>query len=1196
MSIMKERAYEYLVDSKGEGGLVCDLDRSPMVDQPTLIIGLGGTGIDAMLNAKYVIQRKMLAPEGKKKPGRLAFVAVDTDKNAFAEKRVGDVRVDKSEEVCIEEPKLAGYMNNPDLIPQEYLRDWLCKGINATAITYGAGGIRQCGRFMLINQAQKFIDHISKIVGEIWGAGDEKGAAFKPETPVNVYILTGVSGGTGSGTYLDVAYLVREIIVNQMHRKARMRGFIFMPDVNLCKVQDPGAREYIPVNGYAALRELDFWMNAERGRSFRQQYTATVTINTVEKPFDDLCCLVSPNGSLPEDYSNCMKTTGEALMNILTAPAEGEGSGLSFEGYVTNLNAMLTAASIKNTYSGNYVYAAMGMDEQRLQLDSLANYLAYHLLLRVNSLFEREPLKDEVEAVFKKELKLDHRIGLLRLFDKTIPAAPFNEPVRSLDDFKNAIKDHHHADVLNGDVLDDELKMWVSHCESVYNKSQNDILEECSTALKLLVEKYFRDMGYGPYYAHRMLHNTEVGKPDILKRLEEEKNAVAAFINTASDREDQLKKTMNAAKDSAERNRWIPIVNKTKYDEYTEAAYQYYNHIRYTKFALIAYNFYNRMITAAADYNNRVVERFSELLRCLTEVFKANSDIVTNVERDGNTHTWNVGNFNKIRASVEKALEDLKNSGKEDILVSEFLSWMLDEREAWVGDEGGLGGSFSRFVSLKFRELMDQSMEETYKDMHNLTSDEQLRQHMLGTVLPKLQSGAKVLYTPDGMLSPIENAPCRSMIQVPSAATVISAAADDYAKHSHLNCDVVPSKRQGSLFWFQANLGMPMYAHNALRSYQTSHDVYGKVDNHCGRYLKMGAGNNWRELLPPLMPEATWEYAGYKNDQRAKMNAATRDMFLKGWDCGLVLPIAKDNAEYAPGMLESKQSQVYVLGVTDKAAFDALMSECPLSAEQLDQLVHGGKVSATQQLTKAVEAYAARLAAFNKDGWEPDPRAKFKNDVFTKLRGGQIIDQHMDDEARTRLILCENILWTPDLVMKMNAQFKLKQRLLATQEACRKYLESAGSEDKEIENFANALIYGLYRPSAPKVFQLDGADVNVPTRMLMTITDYKLAPVSDPFYALFVKYTSFTEEEKEVMERIVKVRESMMNNEMNTGNTARYDRYVNMVRMVDNSMKNRLQAIDNDVTFNKPEIRKFYSEMRKHFALFLPENGMGGMM
>lgn len=1176
MTPMESRARQYLVDSKGEGGLVCELDRSPMVDEPTLIIGLGGTGIDAMLQAKYVIQRKMLPSDNKAKPDRLAFLAMDTDEKSFSDKRVGDVTIDEIEKLLINEPKLATFMKNPELIPQDYQREWLCRGINADNIKFGAGGIRQCGRFMLINQAQTFIDKVKQTVGQIWGAGKQNGAGFAIDTPIDVYVMTGVGGGTGSGTFLDVAFLLREIITKQMSRAVRMRGFIFMPDVNLCRVKDSATCEYIKANGYAALRELDFWMDSSRGRSFRQQYTSTVTIDTLEQPFD-LCFLVSPNGSMPDDYTNCMKTTGEAMMNVLSASEpDPAGNTFGFESYITNLVGMMQAASQNNTYSGNYIYASMGMDEQRLQLDSMANYLAYCLLLKVNGMFDRSPIKEEVEGLFTKTLKLDIKKGLWRLFDKPMPAKPFNSVVRNLDDFSKAIAGYKKKNVLDDGVLEQELKLWETQCKAMYSANLNAILEETQEALKYQIETYFRDLKFGPYYAHRMLHNIQPGELDLIKRLTDEQNALLASMTGLDEQEDNLARMAAEALDSARRNRYVPLVGPGKYKEYVQAIFRLYDHKRYSDFVPIAVNFYTRLINDVKEYNNLIVERFATLLETLTEVFKNNSDIMTNVDKDGTIHTWNVGNFASIRASVDQAMLLLKHQGKEDELVTEFLAFMLEERKAWVGDEGNLGKSFSSFVSDKFHDLMSLNMEETYKQMFNLTSDQQLMSHMNGVVLPRLEAGAKVLYTPDATLSSLDKAPSRAMVNVPNLAQNIFTAVNSYVRAKGLNADVYGSKRVGSLFWFQGSCGLPLYAHDALTVYQTSHDVQGKVDKHLGRYLKMSAAENWEKLIPPLMPETTWKYAHYENPEWSKRFAATRAMLERAWKEELVQPLDGNG--------------VYVLATVDREAYETLIGEAPITTEDRQKLEKGGTTVASTIKCDVgqAKAYVAKIQDFLENGWQPNQTLRFKDDNFNMLMGGaHVVNRTTEQELHDRQILTENILWTPDMATRTAEQLKLKLELKKVLSDIQIFLDSYDNVQKEMYAFADSLTYGLYRMTAPKVFQLDTSGTNLATFTLITIEDYKAAP-KDPFYALYLKYMKLTDDQKKTMEVIRKQRQTLMNKEMSTCDARRYNAYCKIVKNVIGPMEQRLEDINMSVDFKYPEIREFYINMIDHLTIFLP--------
>lgn len=67
------------------GGIVSEKIRVDTIDNPILIIGLGGTGIDALLRLKYQINRRFKLPQdpvSKKKmdkPDNVEFLAFETN-------------------------------------------------------------------------------------------------------------------------------------------------------------------------------------------------------------------------------------------------------------------------------------------------------------------------------------------------------------------------------------------------------------------------------------------------------------------------------------------------------------------------------------------------------------------------------------------------------------------------------------------------------------------------------------------------------------------------------------------------------------------------------------------------------------------------------------------------------------------------------------------------------------------------------------------------------------------------------------------------------------------------------------------------------------------------------------------------------------------------------------------------------------
>jgi len=104
----------------------------------------------------------------------------------------------------------------------------------------------------------------------------------------------------------------------------------------------------------------------------------------------------------------------------------------------------------------------------------------------------------------------------------------------------------------------------------------------------------------------------------------------------------------------------------------------------------------------------------------------------------------------------------------------------------------------------------------------------------------------------------------------------------------------------------------------------------------------------------------------------------------------------------------------------------------------------------------------------------------------------------------------------------------------------------------------------------------------------MNVTDFGMAPRTDPSYALFLKYLTLDAELKETMRRIVEARKARMNRAMAIGDTALYQAYCTRAQSFNAFMKKRIEAICDDASFDKPEILEFYRDVCAVFETFLP--------
>ena len=102
--------------------------------------------------------------------------------------------------------------------------------------------------FEIIEKSDAFVNRVSNLITEA-----KKG--FAGGVDVNVHIFSGLGGGTGAGTFLDVCYLVQKALDDIGEGgHALTLGYFFLPDVNLSVPQvaaNPNISGYIMPNGFA---------------------------------------------------------------------------------------------------------------------------------------------------------------------------------------------------------------------------------------------------------------------------------------------------------------------------------------------------------------------------------------------------------------------------------------------------------------------------------------------------------------------------------------------------------------------------------------------------------------------------------------------------------------------------------------------------------------------------------------------------------------------------------------------------------------------------------------------------------------------------------------------------------------------------------------------------------------------------------
>lgn len=273
-----------------------------------LIIGLGGTGVAAVKELKRM---RASLPEDEQK--RLFLLAIDTDENDLKE-------LDPEEKVLLD-------ARPQDLVKWSDVKRFLNldeEGVSAAdiAAAAGAGGRRALGRAKLFHKAQ---DVYNKTLSKLRQATSH---GVGGDGQVRVAIVASLAGGTGSGTHLDVAYMLRLIAERNPGWAMLVYGFFLLPgffqDIN-------NVRNYAKGNTYAALLELDYYMdNVDKFRLSnrfvhgRQGEPGFISVDS--KPYDYVFLadnLTAKGASIRPGRENQAEYLGLAVYDVVVGPSAG---------------------------------------------------------------------------------------------------------------------------------------------------------------------------------------------------------------------------------------------------------------------------------------------------------------------------------------------------------------------------------------------------------------------------------------------------------------------------------------------------------------------------------------------------------------------------------------------------------------------------------------------------------------------------------------------------------------------------------------------------------------------------------------------------------------------------------------------------------------------------------------------------------
>jgi hypothetical protein len=238
---------------------------------PSLVIGLGGTGKRALTHLK----RRIFDTYGREDLPWVRLLSIDTDDGAVSNPPVISQNSGQQIELGLNEMRVIDQSDTPKIISNldapenRHIKEWYpdpMMNVDFPKAAKGSGQVRMFGRIGLykgenLYTTYRWLQQAAQDVSDPAAWDEYKGFNIDPGTQF-VYVICSLCGGTGSGMFLDIAYLLRKIIgVDPSTR--RFVGMFVMPEVYEPVVENAHLKR-IYANSYAALRELDYLMNSPR--------------------------------------------------------------------------------------------------------------------------------------------------------------------------------------------------------------------------------------------------------------------------------------------------------------------------------------------------------------------------------------------------------------------------------------------------------------------------------------------------------------------------------------------------------------------------------------------------------------------------------------------------------------------------------------------------------------------------------------------------------------------------------------------------------------------------------------------------------------------------------------------------------------------------------------------------------------------
>ncbi|MBI2837555.1 MAG: hypothetical protein HYX75_04535 [Acidobacteria bacterium] len=266
---------------------------------PIIVLGIGGTGMKALLQLKRMIAESRAG--GLKSLPAVRLLCIDSDDlirpKASPDPHIAieDISLDPVNEFL--KLDIPGNVSYADL---DRARSWFPKELEyyIPDLSTGCKQYKPLGRLLFGWNYPKVLKLVEPLRDMVDSALLRKLGVTQVEDPM-IFIVSSLCGGTGAGMFLDAAYMQTNLWKRKWSRfNTKVCGLLALPSVFADITQ---ASERIRSNAYASMKELDHFMNKDvymdPERAFRSDYPYVEHPEVYQAaPFDRVFLFDNSNG------------------------------------------------------------------------------------------------------------------------------------------------------------------------------------------------------------------------------------------------------------------------------------------------------------------------------------------------------------------------------------------------------------------------------------------------------------------------------------------------------------------------------------------------------------------------------------------------------------------------------------------------------------------------------------------------------------------------------------------------------------------------------------------------------------------------------------------------------------------------------------------------------------------------------------